>query len=120
MEKYVIELSYDEAKSLVYATKRMASRLGGASHRRWNAKRLTTLKKQLSEQKNIDAVCLAANGGNLSLLSGETGRLKQAIQAMQRHQDFEYQRSDVLTGVCEKLREMLPPLPEREAEGVEA
>lgn len=29
MEKYVIELSYDEAVSLVYATKRMASRLGG-------------------------------------------------------------------------------------------
>ena len=29
MEKYVIELSYNEAVSLVYATKRMASKLGG-------------------------------------------------------------------------------------------
>jgi hypothetical protein len=91
---------------------------GGASRRRWNAKKLAALKKQLSEQKNIDAVCLAANGGRVDLLSGESGRLKAAVHAMQRHQDFEYQRSDVLTGVCKKLREMLPPLPDREAKDV--
>jgi hypothetical protein len=29
METFIIELNYEEAKSLVYATKRMAGRLGG-------------------------------------------------------------------------------------------
>ncbi len=29
MEKFTIELNYEEAKSLVYATKRMSGRLGG-------------------------------------------------------------------------------------------
>lgn len=120
MEKYVIELSYDEAVSLVYATRKMAGKLGGDSRRRWNAKRLAILKKQLSEQKNIDAVCLAANGGRLDWLSGETGRLKSAVRQMQKHHDFEYKRSYVLMGVCQKLRKMLPPLPARKAEGVEA
>jgi hypothetical protein len=91
---------------------------GGASKRRWNAKRLTTLKKQYSEQKNIDAVCLAANGGGVDLLSGESGRLKVAVQAMQRHQEFEYRRADMLSDICQRVREMLPPLPDREAKDV--
>ena len=31
METFIIELNYEEAKSLVYATRRMASRLGGVA-----------------------------------------------------------------------------------------
>ena len=116
MEKYIIELSYEEAKSLIYATKRMAGRLGGGSRRIWNAKRLTILKKQYSEQKNIDAVCLAANGGKLELLSGESGRLNAAIRSMQENHEREYRRAEVLSGICQKVRAMLPELPKKDAE----
>lgn len=31
METFIIELNYEEAKSLVYATRRMAGRLGGVA-----------------------------------------------------------------------------------------
>lgn len=117
METFIIELNYEEAKSLVYATRRMAGRLGGGSRRIWNAKRLTTLKKQYSEQKNIDAVCLAANGGKMELLSGESGRLREAIQAMQKHHEFEYRRADMLHDICERIREKLPELPKENPAG---
>lgn len=89
----------------------------GGSRRIWNAKRLTTLKKQYSEQKNIDAVCLAANGGKLELLSGESGRLRAAIQAMQKNHEFEYRRAEVLSDICQRVRAMLPELPKEDAAG---
>lgn len=117
METFIIELNYEEAKSLVYATRRMAGRLGGGSRRISNAKRLTTLKKQYSEQKNIDAVCLAANGGKLELLSGESGRLREAIQAMLKRHEFDYRRSDMLLDICERIREKLPELPKEDHAG---
>lgn len=116
MEKFTIELNYEEAKSLVYATKRMSGRLGGGSRRNWNAKRLSILRQKYSEQKNLDAVCLAANGGDLSLLSGESGRIKEYIKALERHFEFEYRRAQVLFDVCQRIYALLPPLPEKEDE----
>ena len=110
MEKnIIITLSEQELRDICAALTMWVGRKNAPSNWKHRAERLTAMKKAYSEQKNLDAVCLAANGGKLELLSGESGRLRRAINGMQEHHAFVEERCKRMLELREQLREYLPP-----------
>ena len=109
MEKNInITLSEQEVRDICAALTMWVGRKNAPSNWKHRAERLTAMKKAYSEQKNLDAVCLAANGGKLELLSGESGRLRRAIRGMEEHHVFVEERISRILQLREQLREYIP------------
>ena len=101
-------LTEQEARCLVSFAKRGCTRVLCASARKREALRLTRLKKQYSEQKNLDAVCLAANGNRSDLLSGEAGRLRHAVYSLQLSQQWRIEAAEIAYAVTERIKSLMP------------
>lgn len=104
-----LELTEQEARCLIHFAKQGAERVLQRRARRHAAERLTKLKKKYSEQKNLDAVLLAANGGHTELLSGESGRLNNAIYRMQYYWQHKIEGAEIAYAVAERIKLQLPP-----------
>ena len=110
-----IELTFDEVICLKHCISVFIMRKGSGSARKNRAVRLQRLRQQYSEQRNLDAVCLAANGGKTDLLSGRSGELRRASRAMaERNANIE-QHIKTAAELRERLRAMLPAKPKETA-----
>jgi len=107
-EKITVELTIQEVRDVVRGLSMYISKKSAPSKYRHRQERLTRLRKLYSEQKNLDAVCLAANGGKLELLSGESGRLRNAINNMLLNVEFVEQRIERVKALREELLNKLP------------
>ena len=85
-----------------------ASRKAAPSNYRHRQERLTQLRKEYAEQKNLDAVCLAANGGCLDLLSGRAGELREAIKKREKNTAFVEERIARMLKLRDTLKELIP------------
>lgn len=114
--KITISLTYEQTKDLAAAITAWLWKKAAPSNYRHRAERITALKKEYAEQKNLDAVCLAANGGRLDLLSGRAGELREAIKARQKNVEFVEQRIDRMRNLRDALRALLPEKEQEENE----
>lgn len=105
-EKMIIELTFDEAICLKRCTSVFIMRQGCGSARRRRALRLQQLRKQYDEQRNLDAVCLAANGGKTDLLSGRSSKLRRAISNMAESNAHIERQIKTAAELRERLRAM--------------
>lgn len=111
----IIELTFDEAICLKRCTSVFIMRQGCGSARRRRALRLQRLRKQYDEQRNLDAVCLAANGGKTDLLSGRSSKLRRAISNMAESNAHIERQIKTAAELRERLRAMLPAKTEETA-----
>ncbi len=110
-----IELTFDEAICLKRCLSVFINREGCSSARRRRAVRLQRLRKEYSEQRNLDAVCLAANGGKTDLLSGRSGELRQACSNRAKENAKVERQVKFAAELREQLRAMLPAKPDETA-----
>ena len=108
MSTITITFEREEIKDLAAAISVWLSKKAAPSNYKHRRERLTQLRKEYSEQKNLDAVCLAANGGRLDLLSGRAGELREAIHTRERNTQYVEERIERMKTMREKLRGLLP------------
>lgn len=114
-QKMIIELTFDEAICLKHCISVFINRQGCGSARRRRAVKLQRLRQQYSDQRNLDAVCLAANGGRTDLLSGRSGQLRRASANMAEYNAKIERQVKTAAELRERLRAMLPAKPEETA-----
>lgn len=107
-ENITIELTREQVKDLAAAITAWLGKKMAPSNYRHRKERLVQLRKDYAEQKNLDAVCLAANGGRLDLLSGRAGELREAIQKREKNTAWVEERIERMKATREQLRTYIP------------
>lgn len=109
MEKSIsITLSEQELRDICASLSMWVGKKNSPSNWKHREERLIEARKAYRQQKQLDAICLASNGGKLELLSGEAGRLNKIIKYMERHQEAVRQRCERILQLREVLQGYLP------------
>ena len=109
MEKNItITLSEEELRDICAGLSMWVSKKNSPSNWKHREERLIEARKAYRNQKQLDAICLASNGGKLELLSGEAGRLRKIINHMESHQEAVRARVERILQLREVLQGYLP------------
>ena len=103
-----LTLTEDQVRDIIAGLTMWVSRKNSPSNKKFRQEQLAQLRKEYGEQKNLDAVCLAANGGKTDLLSGRAGELRRAINRRTLRTEFVKERSERVLELRDYLRELLP------------
>ena len=109
MEKNItITLSEEELRDICAGLSMWVSKKNSPSNWKHREERLIEARKAYRNQKQLDAICLASNGGKLEFLSGESGRLRKIIQHMEGNQKAVAERAERILKLRDTIRTYLP------------
>jgi len=107
-KQITITLSEQELRDICASLSMWVSRKNSPSNWKHREERLIEARKAYRNQKQLDAICVASNGGKLELLSGESGRLRRIVKSMEKHQVEVRERSERILKLRDDLRTYLP------------